>query len=519
MSKRSFSIDFKLKVINELIQGYHSINEVAYNNKVDWVSIDDWRWKYEKYGVDGLKEATTTKKYSKEFKMAAIQDYLSGYYSLREITRKYEIPSTNTLRKWIKDYNDHRDIKATGRGMSHSMTKGRSTTLEERMQIVLFCLENGKDYQRTALTYQVSYQQVYQWVKKYEDGGEEALWDKRGKKKEEAELSPEQKIKLEMQRLERENVRLRAENAFPKKVRGDRKVAKISQVRFKDKYIAIQELHQEENFSITLLCTIAGIVRSAYYKWQKRTPSVRERQNEEIIKEMMVLHEEVKGIFGYRRMTLNLNRRFEESFNHKRIYRLMKIAEIQSVIRKKKKRYKQSTPQHVAENILNREFKAEKPNEKWVTDVTELQYGGSKKAYLSAIRDLYDGSIVSYVLGHSNNNKLVFKTFDQATALLEGAHPLIHSDRGFQYTHQGFKRRVDSAEMTHSMSRVGKCIDNGPMESFWGTLKSEKYYLEKYETFKELSVAIDEYIHFYNYDRYQERLKGLSPMEYRAKAA
>ena len=168
---------------------------------------------------------------------------------------------------------------------------------------------------------------------------------------------------------------------------------------------------------------------------------------------------------------------------------------------------------------MNRDFTADNPNEKWVTDVTEFKYGSSKKAYLSAIRDLYDGSIVSYVLGHSNNNRLVFDTLDQATKLLDSEHPLIHSDRGFQYTSHGFKRRIDKAKMTQSMSRVGRCIDNGPMESFWGTLKCEKYYLHKYATFEELSKAIDEYIHFYNHDRYQKRLNGLSPMEYRAEAA
>ena len=168
---------------------------------------------------------------------------------------------------------------------------------------------------------------------------------------------------------------------------------------------------------------------------------------------------------------------------------------------------------------MNRDFTANNPNEKWVTDVTEFKYGSSKKAYLSAIRDLYDGSIVSYVLGHSNNNSLVFETLDQATKLLDSEHPLIHSDRGFQYTSHGFKRRIDKAKMTQSMSRVGRCIDNGPMESFWGTLKCEKYYLHKYATFEELSKAIHEYIHFYNHERYQKRLNGLSPMEYRAKAA
>ncbi|MES1042571.1 DDE-type integrase/transposase/recombinase [Peribacillus simplex] len=132
---------------------------------------------------------------------------------------------------------------------------------------------------------------------------------------------------------------------------------------------------------------------------------------------------------------------------------------------------KKSTPQHVAENVLNREFKAESPNETWVTDVTELKYGQGKKAYLSAIRDLYDESSVSYDLGHSNYNKLVFKTLDLTIAQLDGDHPLIHSDRGCQYTHRGFKRRIDQAEMTQSMSRVGRCIDNGPMESLWGNVE------------------------------------------------
>jgi putative transposase len=110
---------------------------------------------------------------------------------------------------------------------------------------------------------------------------------------------------------------------------------------------------------------------------------------------------------------------------------------------------------------------------------------------LSAIRDLYDGSIISYVLEHSNNNYLVFKTFDQAVLQLNGEQPLVHSDKGFQYTSKGFKRKIDAASMTQSMPRVGRCIDNGPMESFFGTLKCEKYYLHKYKTFEELTTAID----------------------------
>ncbi|WP_245976861.1 IS3 family transposase [Oceanobacillus arenosus] len=519
MSKRAYSVEFKYEIIMAYKNEDYALSELCSKYHIYKTTLYKWIEKFEKEGMRGLEASKTWKKYSKELKESAVRDYISGEFSLREVVKKYNISGVSVLEKWIKKYTSHRELKDTGKGRTSSMTKGRKTTWKERIEIVQEALGNGKDYQQTADSHQVSYQQVYQWVRKYEVGGWDALKDGRGRSKSEEELTPEEKMKLEMRRMEKENERLRAENAFLKKLGGDRKETKISQVRFEDKYIAIKELHENENLNIVLLCDIAGVSRAAYYKWLKRIPSSRELQNEEIIREMKILHEKVEGIYGYRRMRLNINRKFGQNFNHKRIYRLMNVAGIQSVIRRKKKRYKRTNPQHVADNILNREFKAEKPNEKWVTDVSEFKYGTSKKAYLSAILDLYDGSIVSYVLGHSNNNKLVFKTFDQATNLLDGEHPLIHSDRGFQYTSHGFKRRVDEVEMTHSMSRVGKCIDNGPMESFWGTLKCEKYYLHKYGTFEELSKAIDEYIRFYNYERYQERLNGLSPVEYRTKAA
>ena len=218
MSKRAHSLEDKIKVIKSLEDGSHTISELEFIYKVHNVTIYEWVHKYEKYGVEGLKDSSTWRRYSKELKLAAVKDYLSGEYSTREITRKYEISSTSILRQWIKKYNSHRELKDTSKGRTNTMTKGRKTTLNERKQIVLYCLEVGKDYQKAAETFQVSYPQVYQWVKKYEDGGEEALKDNRGKKKEEVELSPEQKMKLEMQRLESENERLRAENAFLKKL-------------------------------------------------------------------------------------------------------------------------------------------------------------------------------------------------------------------------------------------------------------------------------------------------------------
>lgn len=133
-----------------------------------------------------------------------------------------------------------------------------------------------------------------------------------------------------------------------------------------------------------------------------------------MLEEIIRLYSEVKGIYGYRRMTLNVNSRLKRNYNHKRIYRLMKSVHMQAVIRRKKKHYVMSEPRITAENVLNRAFTANRPNEKWLTDVTEFKLINGKKAYLSAILDLHDKSIVAYALGQSNNNQLVFDTFDRA---------------------------------------------------------------------------------------------------------
>lgn len=214
-------------------------------------------------------------------------------------------------------------------------------------------------------------------------------------------------------------------------------------------------------------------------------------------------------------MTIKLNRENEFQVNEKRIYRLMRILNLKSICRKKKKNYIQTTPEVTAENVLNREFETSSFGEKWLTDVTEMKYGPESKVYLSAILDLSDKSIVSFVLGHSNNNQLVFKTFDIAHEAYPDAKPLFHSDRGFQYTSKLFKKKLDDAGMRQSMSRVSRCIDNGPMEAFWGMLKSEMYYLKKFSSYEELEQAVIDYIDYYNNHRYQKRLNCMTPLEYR----
>ena len=242
------------------------------------------------------------------------------------------------------------------------------------------------------------------------------------------------------------------------------------------------------------------------------------RQNRLIAEKIEEIHSKDPSK-GYRRINDDLYRRYNIKINDKRVLRICRARDIKSTIKYKKLgcTRQAGNPQFIADNILNREFTADKPNEKWLTDVTEFKwYDEDKekhKVYLSAILDLYDRRIVSYIIRDSNDNPLVFDTFDQAIASNPGATPLCHSDRGFQYTNRTFHSKLEAAGMTQSMSRVAKCIDNGPMEGFWGILKRERYYGKRFNSREELVAMIENYIYYYNNERYQRRFGVLTPAE------
>ena len=274
-------------------------------------------------------------------------------------------------------------------------------------------------------------------------------------------------------------------------------------------------MNEEKNYPIATLCDILKLNRSSYYKWLNRKETRQEVESIELIERIKIIQENRNYIYGVRRLTMILNKDSDTRHNRKKIHRLMKIAGIECKIRRKRISCTKADPEsQVSENILNREFAANTSNQKWLTDVTEFKYGIDGKAYLSAILDMCDKRIVSYLLGHSNNNQLAFETFDIAVKENPKASPLFHSDRGFQYTNLTFRTKLKNANMIQSMSRVGKCIDNGPIENFWGIIKSEMYYLNKFNTYEELKVAIDDYIRFYNNERLQSGLGCMTPIEF-----
>ena len=222
---------------------------------------------------------------------------------------------------------------------------------------------------------------------------------------------------------------------------------------------------------------------------------------------------------GYRRIRDELDKNQHIALNEKRVLRICRIEGIQSTIKWQPKGCTKSSddPAHIARNNLNRDFHADAPNEKWLTDVTEFKYYVGvevHKIYLSAILDLYDRRIVAFQIGDHNNNPLVMNTFDAAVAVEPDAHPLFHSDRGFQYTSKQFCARLKEHHMKQSMSRIGHCIDNGPMEGFWGILKREMYYGKRFNSRSGLVNAIESYIQYYNTERIQRKLRLMTPAEY-----
>ncbi|MDD5792131.1 MAG: IS3 family transposase [Erysipelotrichaceae bacterium] len=281
----------------------------------------------------------------------------------------------------------------------------------------------------------------------------------------------------------------------------------------------MKELHEAHQWSISCLCKVLELPRCSYYKWLNRKETKEELENHELAQLILEYDERFNHILGYRRMTRWINKLNSKHYNRKRVRRLMKLLGVKSIIRKKREKYESTAPEISAENVLSRNFNATKPNEKWTTDVTEFKVAGTKqKLYLSAILDLYDRSVVSYEISTRNDNSLVFRTYEEAVKSNPGATPLLHSDRGFQYTSKVFQTKLGKAGIRQSMSRVGRCIDNGPTEGFWGIIKSEMYYLKKYDSLEELREDIIQYIHFYNYERLQERFDDRTPMAVRIAA-
>ena len=264
-----------------------------------------------------------------------------------------------------------------------------------------------------------------------------------------------------------------------------------------------------------MLLEIAQLPRATFYYHLKALS----REDKYVVakEEITAIYHEHKGRYGYRRITTELNKR-GFSINHKTVQRLMKEMGIQCRVRMKKYRSYKGEVGKVAPNRLKRNFYAERPNQKWVTDVTEFHLFG-QKLYLSPILDLCSRDIVSYTISEHPALSMVTTMLEQAFATIpDGTGLLLHSDQGWQYQHKQYQRMLEQKGIIQSMSNKGNCLDNAVMENFFGLLKSELLYLQSFDSIDHFKAELIDYLHYYNFRRIKAKLKGLPPAIHRQQA-
>jgi putative transposase len=262
------------------------------------------------------------------------------------------------------------------------------------------------------------------------------------------------------------------------------------------------------------MCQFFGISRAAYYAWARRLEQP--DPDGERMEQVREAYEKSHRTYGYRRIAIWLRKQKDICINHKTVLRLMNKLNIRSVARRRKifRKIAKADIYHDYGNLLNRKFVASQPNQKWVTDITYIATQGGW-AYLSTIQDLFDGFIVSHQLGRDNSLSLVLNTLKQAKQkelITDGL--LLHSDHGYQYASHDYASLTQDYSITPSLSRRGNSWDNAPMENFFGHLKEEALRPYPIPSFEEAKQMIDEYIHFYNYERIQLKTRQ-TPFETR----
>lgn len=273
------------------------------------------------------------------------------------------------------------------------------------------------------------------------------------------------------------------------------------------------ELRHKHRLDVLLDVTKLARATFYYHKKQLAKPDKYKDAKDKII----AIHKENKGRYGYRRITAELHNR-GHVINHKTVQKLMKALGIVCRVRMKKYRSYKGGAGKIAPNLLERDFEAAAPNQKWVTDVTEFSLFG-QKLYLSPILDLYSRDIVSYTISDKPVLSLVTSMLDEAfTKIKENTNLILHSDQGWQYQHKRYQQLLADKGIRQSMSRKGNCLDNAVIENFFGLLKSELLYLQKFESMEHFKAELIDYMYYYNHQRVKMKLKGLPPAIHRLQA-
>ena len=349
---------------------------------------------------------------------------------------------------------------------------------------------------------------IERWERIYLEEGAEGLAIERRGRKRGGQLTKLPKAAEED--LIAENQRLRAENEYLKNLQalGFGRRATPAQ-----KTQVVQKLRRK--YSLTLLLEIAQLPRATFYYHLKRMQKA--DKYAEVKAEISTIYHKNKGRYGYRRITVALHNNGIH-LNHKTVQRLMKELGLVCRVRVKKYRSYRGEVGKIAPNLLNRNFHAERPNQKWVTDVTEFSLFG-QKLFLSPVLDLHNGYLVSYAISERPVLRMVTTMLDKAFATIpDGTGLILHSDQGWQYQHKLYQRMLKAKGIRQSMSRKGNCLDNAVAENFFGLLKSELLYLQKFQSMQHFKQELIDYLDYYNNRRIKAKLKGLPPAIHRQQA-
>ncbi|MBS9077661.1 IS3 family transposase [Escherichia coli] len=386
----------------------------------------------------------------------------------------------------------------------------RSYSPEDKLCVVLYAPGHSESLPRVAARFNIpSHNTVKNWIKGYRKSGNEAFIRRRKEKsmtrsddthENEANMTPEE-MKNELRYLRAENAYLKAmqEHLLEKKPPGAGEKTKVIR--------SLRCGHCQSD-----LLKAAGLARSTLY-YQLSLQKAKDKYAD--VKQLIasIFHEH-RGCYGYRRIHCELQKRGLK-FSGKTVRKLMQQLGLKSPVRLKKYRSYRGNMGLAAENILQRQFKAEAPCEKWVTDITEFRAGG-QKLYLSPILDLFNGEIVAWETACRPTEELVKRMLNKGLeSLAEGEKPLLHSDQGWHYRIKSYQSALADKGLVQSMSRKGNCLDNAVMENFFGHLKEEMYYRRDNRSVEELENAVNEYITYWNQKRIKLSLGGLSPVEYR----
>ncbi|MCD5326170.1 MULTISPECIES: IS3 family transposase [Pontibacillus] len=440
-------------------------------------------------------------------KLQAAQEYINGGVSYRDLEKRLNIDNS-VIRYWVQLYTYH------GEQAFHFLYTNYTAAF--KLKIVQFIEKSSYSIRAASAIFQIpDPSMVRRWKKKWKKGGMAAL---ESPKERAARMSSEETNNqkndkkdqaIDTEAIQKEVEYLRMENAYLKKLRNlNSRKGKITK---SEKTQVVNELRSTYPFHE--LIKMAGLSRSNFYYHLSK---INKPDPDQGLKErIMSIYHKHKGRYGYRRVQQELENTGHH-VNHKKVYRLMKELSLSSVVRVKKyKSYKGKVGQ-IAQNLLERAFEAEFPNQKWVTDITEFKVFG-EKLYLSTVLDLYNGEVIGYTIGHRPTYSLVEKMLYKALGRLkEGDDLLLHSDQGWHYQMPQYRTALKEYGVTQSMSRKGNCLDNAVMENFFGIMKSEFLYISEFNSVDHFKQELDEYMHYYNHDRIKSKLKT-SPISYREK--